>query len=392
MHLTQRSVIWSRIQEMSVPTGRTIRSLARRSGVRRKARDVRALVRGTFEVLKARRQASSGLPSASVCIGRHLACFDNGRYAYLLTRYLGLAGYAVHVRATPGVLIGLGLCKFTRMMLAIPDVQFTVCWQRDHALFVTDDERRASSGKGLRRMLKFGTLLTTEEPRRYDMLFPYMMHPLYYHQGMHEGVAALRLKERRMRLVFSGNSAPSYENEELRVRFGKLSRPEVLQTAKEALSESQIRWVTTDEELSSVQVEGSSGFVHVENRNGFRVPKDKWLTFLAAAEFFLACPGLVMPLAHNLIEAMSVGSIPVTESPEFFDPPLQHGVNCVAFSGADDLAQKVRWVVETASAGDVAAIREGAVRYYEKFLTPASFGRRLAAPYEVAVIGMNFID
>src|SRR5205823_2507023 len=57
-----------------------------------------------------------------------------------------------------------------------------------------------------------------------------------------------------------------------------------------------------------------------------------YLRFIGACDFFLAPPGCAMPLSHNLIEAMSLGAIPILNYGDYLDPPLRDGVDCLAFS------------------------------------------------------------
>ena len=44
-----------------------------------------------------------------------------------------------------------------------------------------------------------------------------------------------------------------------------------------------------------------------------RIKAEAALDALAKADFFLACPGVGMPLCHNLIEAIAAGAIPILQ-------------------------------------------------------------------------------
>ena len=76
-------------------------------------------------------------------------------------------------------------------------------------------------------------------------------------------------------------------------------------------------------------------------------------------------------MSHNIIEAMAVGSIPITQYPELFFPPLEDGVNCLVFSGEADLASTVQRAMDL-SEQRRQALSQAAARYYDEHLSPSS--------------------
>jgi hypothetical protein len=109
--------------------------------------------------------------------------------------------------------------------------------------------------------------------------------------------------------------------------------------------------------------------VVIVNTRCCEIPVKNWLATVAKASFFLACPGVRYPMSHNLIEALAVGSVPITQYPELFFPALEDGKNCLVYRGEADLTA----VVKKAMAMDVEQIRQlsaGAVAYYEAYLDP----------------------
>jgi hypothetical protein len=81
-------------------------------------------------------------------------------------------------------------------------------------------------------------------------------------------------------------------------------------------------------------------------------------------------------MSHNLIEALSVGTIPITEYPELMYPPLEDGVNCIAFRGAAGLRDAVDRALAM-SAADAQRLSKGAAAYYDQYLKPDAAIRRL---------------
>ena len=81
-----------------------------------------------------------------------------------------------------------------------------------------------------------------------------------------------------------------------------------------------------------------------------------------------------MPICHNVVEAMSVGAIPILEYPEYLEPPLKHGVNCLVFSGPEELVRIMRRAFQM-KPSQIAAMRKAAREYYERHLAPGLFGK-----------------
>jgi hypothetical protein len=98
--------------------------------------------------------------------------------------------------------------------------------------------------------------------------------------------------------------------------------------------------------------------------------------FLGKCAFFLAPPGFCMPLAHNIIEAMFLGAVPITNYARYFYPPLQDGVNCLSFDTPEELYHAVDRALRM-TAEDRALLRAGVDKYVATFLTTEAFGKRL---------------
>lgn len=97
---------------------------------------------------------------------------------------------------------------------------------------------------------------------------------------------------------------------------------------------------------------------------------------IARADFFLCPPGIVMPMSHNLIEAMAIGTIPITSYPEWLSPRLEHMKNCIVFDNEDDLIEKIHLALEMSEA-QKAELRDNAVKYYEQNLRPETFVEKI---------------
>lgn len=148
-------------------------------------------------------------------------------------------------------------------------------------------------------------------------------------------------EDRSLRIIFAGNAhEESYDNDVIKSGFSLLSRNEILERTKNKLGDLPgVDLIIDKSKLGSI-VDFSQKRVAIldfswSHHSGGdlhnRIEWKDWFTFLANADFFLACPGIRMPYSHNVVEAMYVGTIPILEFPHFFSPPLEDLIHCIAF-------------------------------------------------------------
>lgn len=331
-------------------------------------------------------------PQAVLVLGDDiLGARDLGRYLFVLAKYLRIAGYRLQLLGNDRLIARLATGKFARLLLEQDLVRLVT----EHPALTPDlilhDAAAAMKAPAAKRQISLvmGRRLT-HAPASYDMLFPYMLHPKFYANDTYRDVDALRRQPRTIRLFFAGNNSERYVDDSFPRRYGISCRTTLLARLFEGLTSDEMVRITPEnvEQLDSKNLGGS--FVFVDVLSGVRVAKDQWLQTLGRCNFFLACPGVDMPLAHNLVEAMSVGCIPVTESGSYFDPPLRPGIECIAHQG-HDIAATVRSLV-TMDTGRILQMRANVLDYYDTYLSPAAFQRRiLEHPRHHLRLGMNFI-
>ena len=88
---------------------------------------------------------------------------------------------------------------------------------------------------------------------------------------------------------------------------------------------------------------------------------------------------------------MAVGSIPIINYPEWFDPHLEHLKNCIAFDDKTDLLVKLNDVLKM-GAEQVARMRQRVIDYYDENLAPESFVRKLESSEREKVIVLMITD
>jgi glycosyltransferase involved in cell wall biosynthesis len=119
-----------------------------------------------------------------------------------------------------------------------------------------------------------------------------------------------------------------------------------------------------------------------------RTTDEEWLSRLSECNFFLACPGMIMPMCHNIIEAMAVGTIPITEYAEEFYPPLEHEKNCLVFKGSAEAKAMIEYAL-TLTPEQVKRMKENVIQYYEEHLSPESFIQRVRQADDQSILTMN---
>src|SRR3989344_882248 len=223
-----------------------------------------------------------------------------------------------------------------------------------NAILVSDLDLPESEKKNWRRFIfiDYDIGKTREEADRkpYIVLNP-RMHPLSYIHNTPDKIALLRGSSRIVRLFFSGNTdKKTYSGNPLTDKFNILSRYQIIEALKSLPQNPDLI------------IEGE----------GERTPFDKWLSVLAKCDFFLCPPASHMPWSHNVVEAMAVGAIPFINYPEWFNPPLEHKINCIVLSGETDLINKTKEILAM-KPEEIKIMRENVIKYYDEFLSPSAF-------------------
>lgn len=248
---------------------------------------------------------------------------------------------------------------------ALPDVRVALGRpgrSRDSRL-ATDSASLARTARGCRQvfLLNFDIPSFSSSP---GLLLPYTMHPTIYLQYQHH----LRLQEfrrqpRAVRCLFAGNTGSGYGKGRLFEQLDFPSRADLVAAFRAHAGVCPLLPAGDVEQAFGGTVKGS----FLIDSNSARIKGHEWLGRLAASDFFLCPPGIVMPMCHNAVEALAVGAVPLICYPDWFEPALQDGVDCLAFRTVSELSA----VLDRAMAmsdGEVARLREGAIRYYDEHL------------------------
>lgn len=200
---------------------------------------------------------------------------------------------------------------------------------------------------------------------------PFPMFPPVYAKQQDLHLSSYRQQPRRWQIFFGGDAERGkYNKKSIRTIYQKLSRAQILDSLAQSLPAELFIELDSDEVLRRVAQTHHQGVV-VMNTRQCKVLPENWLATLAHAHFFLACPGVRYPMSHNLIEAMAVGSVPITQYPEMFFPPLEDGKNCLTFNSEAELLATINKAI-TMSATEISTLSQAASEYYETYLAPSA--------------------
>jgi hypothetical protein len=301
---------------------------------------------------------------------------EQGRIMFALLQPFSRSGYQIRLHHRNTVPLG----KYGELACGLPGLTLVDQRPDDAATWVLlgDDEGiRVESGAWRYRWRVAFDLFSPywfSEP----VIVPYPMHPLQTSVDEHR-LDALRRTDRRLKVFFSGDSK-GYERMWIRYPKPKLPRLEVLRALLDAPSDD----VVLLKDAAALRAPGSERFdgkCVIGDPQGCWIDAAEWLPTLAMADFFLAPPGIVMPMCHNIVEAMAVGTIPITSYPEWFSPPLQHLENCLVFNDQDDLRAKIRMAMSLPPA-EVERLRANVLDHFQCEMRPDVVVRRIEARAE----------
>ncbi|TAG09878.1 MAG: hypothetical protein EAZ42_05565 [Verrucomicrobia bacterium] len=331
-------------------------------------------------VLPAYRRAFSELVSRGLSErrpGERIVCCDfsnpeidavGGRYYFSLVRDLIDAGYFPVFTARRATLSTFGTSRMKSLLLKerLGVVQSFDELNELYDLITDSDGPAPAHAERVVRVRYEQRLCGSED----ELAFPFFVHPQittkvklppFYEVG----------KARQVRIFFGGNTERGkYDQEALRDVYRVLTRREMLEAASAVVP----AYYPKDAEFWLASADFQA-FVLCETQH-CKIPQERWLEALGKADFFLACPGVGMPLCHNLIEALAAGAIPILQYAEYLSPPLENEVNCLTFTHAEDLRKLIARVLAM-KPEETQFLRANVQKYFDDFLAPGRFAKVL---------------
>lgn len=301
-----------------------------------------------------------------------IKAFNHGRYGFLMLHFLQEAGYKVCLYNSNHFL--LSLQGYNRQILESPDLciisragilrlkNFSVLYVNS----IEDPELFAKCRKTMRINFNY---FQESAPGNCILKMPYTAHPLvirYQQQKLYR-------YSKQQNGVFFYAHADNSENDFVKKKFNLYKRSEVYQYLKN----SRVSKVepSTYSELHEQRVFDPARFFLIDG-DRFRIPTNEWLTVLSSFRFFIATPGMIMPQCHNLIEAISLGVIPILQSPATYLDHLTDGVDCIGFRELHELPDKISQAMMMTNE-ELEKMSANVRAYYEKYLSPVSLKQQI---------------
>jgi glycosyltransferase involved in cell wall biosynthesis len=310
---------------------------------------------------------------------------ENGRHIFAVLNAFTTENYQVYLsgdvkRRLEGI-FGQSTSDWpppARLAISLPYLKVVDSLPSDieNGIYIFDKEDKGLKARPWRKKLRIKFDLFSPYRFSTPVLLPYNVHPMHANRVVGESLSMLRATNRNVRILFAGD-LEGYKRRWISYPKQKLSRIDVISTIKERLGD-HLRLAKTPDELNEVMNSEYTRELVIVDNDGARVPWDQWMDVIARADFFLCPPGIVMPMCHNIIEAMAIGTIPITNYPEWFSPKLEHMKNCIVFDGQDDLIEKINLALAM-NDDQKNELRENAMKYYETYLRPDNFVRKVEA-------------
>lgn len=299
-----------------------------------------------------------------------VVCFDLQanhwhRHLHILMHFFEIKGYAVRIRHR---------------------YRFIASWA-SHDLFRFSSPFRMYWGQGAEKGARW---LFTDRPvkrphvlldadyypvpgeREQDPRIPMSLVDTFYVFRLLDRIAVNPEEARRRGVFFFGNMDPlAYGRSEPAEVFNCLTRTDLINTVRRRFPDR----VVTPREAKGIAVHGGRDIVLVDRKDHYITP-DRLPGVLGEFDFFLAPSGVVMPLCHNLVEAIAAGCIPILQHPHLMVPHLEHGRNCFAFRDEAGLAAILERIPHMPEK-EVRDMRANVLAYYRSHLAPEAVIGRL---------------
>lgn len=293
------------------------------------------------------------------------------RFSYIMAKYLEIEGYQVYFKPNLMFMLSLG-APYARLLIYENQVLFSDRIPDNVVAVFSDHNSKALGCKSVSNDY-FSTIF---KHRKQTYHIPIGMHPNMYNKGLWN--APVSTDERKRSIFFAGNfNAAVYKRLSKNKKFEMIDRVEI---GKLLGGLTNCRFPKSYDELMENHADGMIDIVQQAN---FKVPMEALRPIIARYAFFIACPGVDMPLSHNLIEAMSVGAIPIIhqEYADMLAPQLQDMENALVYTNATFLE-----VIQKALAlrpEEITLISANVLSYYDLHLTPKGIVEKLiSADYD----------
>ena len=275
------------------------------------------------------------------------------RYFYLLCKFYLLEGYQIGIKVNFSFLGNLE--RYSALLLEEKNVRFFWKSQNARISFHTDPKQRN------------GTFISDDyfrKPSLSSYHIPMSQHPLMYHDNFWNQSLPSEVINRA--IFFAGSlEKGQYDKEEMNILFGVYNRVQLANFLQNTIS-----WFPI-ENKSQLNERILDKIVFLD-REIINIPMPDLRPVIKNFRYYMACPGVSMPFSHNVIEAMSVGSIPIIEEKyaDLFEPRLFHLENSLVFTHSEKSLEEVINLAFSLNENELNRLSQNVLAYYNNNLTP----------------------
>ena len=210
---------------------------------------------------------------------------------------------------------------------------------------------------------------------------PYIMHPINYLQDETE------LLGKNIGIIISGNFEEKiYNTNVIPDNFGLLNRWEIYQ---EIVKHNKLLPITGSELINDLNSGKFKDKMVLMKWQSGAISTEKWRSYLSAAEFIFCAPGMTMPMCHNILEAMSVGVIPILNYSHWLNPSLREDFNCLVYQKKSDINTVIDKALSMSSAEKM-QMANNVIEYYKAYYQNYIFSSERNS--ELIVLNENIRD
>lgn len=302
----------------------------------------------------------------------------SGRYAYLILNLFNSVGYDVYLFKKINFKKYLQLGEYGRYMYSIKNLKIIdrLPERTENIIYAFDSAVKDVANRKWERLIYFNHLKPVSCLLGNMINIPYFMHPRMYQSKEYDRVKSYRNNVRKMRIFSGGNISLSwYENRKQLWKYNQLTRREGVRAIFKLGEDVQLRWNIEEFRQYLKQADYINRCIILKTDRALAININEWINIVAQSEFFLCLSGTDLPMCHNVIESMSVGTIPILSYQNWLFPALEHKKNAIVYSGKEDLVAKVKDVLMMTKE-EILEIRANVLKYYDEYLSGKDFVKR----------------
>ena len=313
---------------------------------------------------------------------------EMGRLLYSVLNIFATNGYQVKLFDNIDF---SSLDKYGQLVPSMPDLTLVneVPDDSTHMLYLFDREDKSGVRHQWKKKVQVKFDLFSPYWITDPVFMPYPVHPLLSGADLPQRLEKLRENKKRLRIFFSGDTE-GYTKNRIHYPNAKLPRLVAIDAILEQPGNKTIH-VKNEVTLNQMYNDDYTNSCVIVDNSKLRIDPEDWLPDLSKADFFICPPGFCMPMCHNVIEAMAVGSIPIINYPEWFNPSLSHMENCIVFDDKKDLTNKIEDILGMGQQ-KIAEMRHKVIDYYENFLNPRKFISDIESRKENRITALMITD